>query len=63
MLIKTRSADDLGGFVDHTDNPLMNVLMRTAAEDLDGVNELLELQARQIGRPIVVLPSNPDTTH
>ena len=63
MIDNNRPDDRLGGFFRPTDNPLMNILMRTAAEEIDGVNELLELQARQTGRPIVVLPANPDTIH
>lgn len=46
------------------DKALVNILMRTAAEQLDGINELLELQARRIGgRPVVVLPRHPYTIH
>ena len=63
MFEKPAATDQLGEFFRPSDNPLMNILMRTAAEEIDGINELIELQARQTGRPIVVLPSQPDTIH
>ena len=50
--------------VEHMEHPMMNILLRTAVEELDGVNELLEIQARRNGgRPYIVLPRNPETIH
>jgi len=44
-------------------HPLAVILRRTEPEQLDEIKELLDLQAGRNGRPIVVLPRNPDTTH
>ena len=44
-------------------HPLANILRRTDPAQLDEIRELLDLQARRTGRPIVVLPRNPETIH
>jgi hypothetical protein len=64
MIRKTNLDDRVDPRFARQDKALVNILMRTSAEQLDGINELLELQARQIGgRPVVVLPRHPDAIH
>ena len=64
MIRRTDHDDRVDPRFARQDKALVNILMRTGVDELDGVNELLELQARQIGgRPVVVLPRHPDTIH
>lgn len=64
MLRKPAPKDSADLGLESVEHPMMNILLRTAVEELDGVNELLEIQARRNGgRPYIVLPRNPDTIH
>jgi len=63
MTRKAEADDGVGAGFGLPFQPLMNILRRTEPEQLDEIRELLDLQARKIGRPIVVLPRNPDTVH
>lgn len=63
MMTKNEFDEVAGAIFDMPYHPLANILRRTAPEQLDEIKELLDLQARKTGRPIVVLPRNPDTIH
>ena len=45
------------------EQPVVDLLCTEGDESLEALCELLELQSRRTGRPVVILPSHDDTRH
>jgi hypothetical protein len=45
------------------EQPIMDLLGTEGDESLEALCELLDLQSRRTGRPIVIIPSNGDIRH